>query len=106
MTESNLVEELLGSKWKVRILSEIIKEREINISALVKRSRSFFKSTIKYIEFLESLGMVKEKRFGKVRIIVANPNSEFLSTIERLLELSSNHSRKFISKQKELSKRT
>ncbi len=102
MVESSLVEELLGSKWKIRILAEIVKEREINISALVRRSHSFFKSAIKYVEFLESLGLVKEKRYGKVRIIVANPNSELLSSIERLLELTSNVPRKFISKQEEL----
>lgn len=93
----SLAEELLGSKWKIRILKEIINEREINISSLVKRTNSFFKSVVEYLNLLEKLGIVKEKRFGKVRIIIANPRSEMFSLIERLIEKIEKEQGNFIS---------
>jgi len=87
MSKYSISEELLGSKWKIRLIRELINEGEINISALVKRSRSFFKNATEYLEFLKELGMVKEKRFGKVRIVVINQNSETYVLLKRLLEI-------------------
>jgi len=87
MSKSSKLEELLGSKWKIRVIKEILNESEINISSLVKRSNSHFKNTTEYIRFLKELGLVKEKRFGKIRIVVANRNSEAYPILKRLIEL-------------------
>jgi len=87
MSKSSKLEELLGSKWKIRVIKEILNESEINISSLVKRSNSQFKNTTEYIRFLKELGLVKEKRFGKIRIVVANRNSEAYPILKRLIEL-------------------
>jgi len=87
MSKPSRVEELLGSRWKVRMIKELVNENEINISALVKRSHSFFRTATEYIEFLKEIGLVKEKRFGKVRIVVVNRNSEYYFLLKRLIEV-------------------
>jgi predicted transcriptional regulator len=87
MSKHSVSEELLGSKWKIRLIKELINEGEINISALVKRSRSFFKNATAYLDFLKELGIVKEKRFGKVRIVIVNQNSETYVLLKRLLDI-------------------
>lgn len=84
--KGSFIEELLGAKWKIRTLKTIISEKQINISALVKNSSAFFKLVSDYIEFLKKYGIVKEKRFGKIRIIVANDNSDVLNLLEKLID--------------------
>ncbi|MFP3191223.1 MAG: hypothetical protein RXR31_07855 [Thermoproteota archaeon] len=87
--QDSFIEELLGAKWKIRILRTIINEKQINISALAKISSTFFTPASNYIGFLKKYGIVKEKRFGKIRIVVANEYSDVLNLLEKLMDKAS-----------------
>jgi hypothetical protein len=81
------VEELLGSKWKIRVLKKIIEEKEVNISNLVKETSSNFKKVEEYIKTLNELDIVREKRLGKIRLIIVNEKSLIYNNLERLFRM-------------------
>ncbi|MBC7090992.1 MAG: helix-turn-helix transcriptional regulator [Nitrososphaeria archaeon] len=62
------------SKGKFKILRILLKENEINISALLKRTKISYKFIERYLTELESEGLIKQKRFGKIRIISLEDN--------------------------------
>jgi DNA-binding transcriptional ArsR family regulator len=62
------------SKGKFKILRILLKENEINISALLKRTKISYKFVERYLTELEREGLIKQKRFGKIRIISLEDN--------------------------------
>lgn len=62
------------SKGKFKILRILLKENEINISALLKRTKISYKFVERYLAELESEGLIRQKRFGKIRIISLEDN--------------------------------
>ncbi|MHA1748592.1 MAG: hypothetical protein ACTSYF_08140 [Promethearchaeota archaeon] len=63
------VEELFATKLRVKIIDLLAKHREINITYLVKESRSNHGEVAKHIFFLKKINLVEEKYFGRIRII-------------------------------------
>ncbi|MGB9724968.1 MAG: helix-turn-helix domain-containing protein [Nitrososphaeria archaeon] len=62
------------SKGKFKILRILLKENEINISALLKRTNISYKFVERYLAELENEGLIRQKRFGKIRIISLEDN--------------------------------
>jgi len=73
------VEDVLGSKAKVKILKELAKAEELSISLLIKRTKLNYSIVNKHLKQLTSLNLVQEKRFGRIRIYrykIENPKSK------------------------------
>jgi len=70
----------LDSKGKSKIVKTLLEENEINISALLKRTQIAYPLALRYLSELERSGLVKQKRFGKIRIIslVDNKSTKIL----------------------------
>lgn len=66
------LEELFGSKGRTKILKIILNEGEVNITRLVKLSGLHYNLVKKHVEYLSSLGIVKVKSLGRIRIVEAN----------------------------------
>ena len=62
------VEDILGSKGRIRVLKVLSKSRELNISEIGRRTGLNYSSVDRHLEKLEELGLVREKRYGKIRI--------------------------------------
>ncbi len=62
------VEEILGSKGRIRVLKVLSESKELNISEIGRRTGLNYSSVDKHLEKLEELGLVREKRYGKIRI--------------------------------------
>ncbi|MFP3230656.1 MAG: ArsR family transcriptional regulator [Caldisphaera sp.] len=62
------IEKVLASKGKVRILKVLMKEGQVNISRLVKLTGLHHDVIVKNMEDLKEMGIVEEKRYGKLRI--------------------------------------
>jgi DNA-binding transcriptional ArsR family regulator len=69
------VEELLGSKGRIRVLQVLSKSREMNISEVSRRTGLNYTSVERHLMKLKELGFVREKRYGKIRIFEALFNS-------------------------------
>lgn len=63
-----MIEEVLSSKGRVKILKILIDHGELNISEIVKRSELNHSTASTHLGELKRFGMVDEKRFGRVRI--------------------------------------
>jgi len=69
MNESNFkVEDVLGSRARVKILKELAKAEELSISLLIKRTKLNHSIVNKHLKQLTSLNLIQEKKFGKIRI--------------------------------------
>jgi DNA-binding transcriptional ArsR family regulator len=62
------IEEIFGSKGRVRIMKVLTENGELNISEIGRRTGLNYSSVNRHLSKLEELGLVKEKRYGKVRI--------------------------------------
>jgi DNA-binding transcriptional ArsR family regulator len=63
-----LPEELLGSQGRIRVLKVLSESGELNISEVSRRSGLNYTSVERHLAKLAKLGLVKEKRYGKIRI--------------------------------------
>ena len=64
-----LIEALMGSRGRTRILETLAEEGGLNISQLSRRVRMNHTCVDSHIEKLKDLGLVDEKWYGKVRMI-------------------------------------
>jgi len=61
-------EELFGSRGRIRTLQVLAESGELNISEVSRRTGLNYTSVERHLVKLAKLGLVKEKRYGKIRI--------------------------------------
>lgn len=89
----NLIEEIFSSKGRVRVLRMLIKNQELNISEIARKTRLSHTSVEEHLEKLCKTNIITEKRFGRIRIFKFNENNpiakiikEMFNKIEEVLE--------------------
>jgi DNA-binding transcriptional ArsR family regulator len=73
LTEKNPLEaeELLGARGRVRILQVLAESGETYLTELARRTGLNHNSVQRHLEKLKEMGVVREKRFGRIRIFEA-----------------------------------
>ena len=66
--EKYLIEELLGSKTRVKILKTLAKNEELTISLIINQTRSNYSNVMKHLKHLKNLDLIQEKKFGRIKI--------------------------------------
>ena len=61
-------EEVLGSRGRVRVLQVLSESGELNISEVSRRTGLNYTSVERHLVKLQRLGLLREKRYGKIRI--------------------------------------
>lgn len=61
-------EELMGSKGRIRVLQVLTESRELNISEVGRRAGMNYTSVERHLMALTKMGLLNEKRYGKIRI--------------------------------------
>lgn len=64
-------EELLGSRGRIRVLQVLAESGELNISEVGRRTGMNYTSVERHLEALSEMGLLREKRYGKIRIYEA-----------------------------------
>ena len=64
-------EELLGSRGRIRVLQVLAESGELNISEVGRRTGMNYTSVERHLEALSGMGLLREKRYGKIRIFEA-----------------------------------
>jgi DNA-binding transcriptional ArsR family regulator len=82
-----LIEEVLSSKGRVRILKTLAIEEELNISAIARQSKLNHSTTSNHLEFLEKAGLVQEKNFGRIKIFRFRIENTNARALKRLFEI-------------------
>jgi DNA-binding transcriptional ArsR family regulator len=62
------IEEILGSKGRVRVLNVLTESGELNISEVSRRTGLNYTSVNRHLKKLKNMGLLYEKRYGKIRI--------------------------------------
>lgn len=66
--EERMVEDILGSRGRIRVLQVLTMSGELNISEVSRRTGLNYTSVQRHLMKLKELGLLKEKRYGKIRI--------------------------------------
>ena len=62
------IEDLLSSRGRIKILKELAKSTELNISELCRRVDLNHSSTKSHLTVLLASGLIEEKKFGRIKI--------------------------------------
>jgi len=62
------VEEIFSSKGRVKVLKSLAERGEMNISEITRKTSLNHTTTSAHLRRLCDLGIVEEKRFGRIRI--------------------------------------
>ncbi|MBA7540080.1 hypothetical protein ES705_32369 [subsurface metagenome] len=66
--EKYLIEDLLGSKARVKILKTLAQNEELTISLIINKTRLNYSNVAKHLNHLKSLDLIQEKKFGRIKI--------------------------------------
>ncbi len=80
------IEEVLSSRGRVKILSELAKAGELNISELAKRAGLNHATAKQHLKILVRSGIVIEKTFGRIRIYKFNSDDLRGRALKKLFE--------------------
>ena len=84
------VEEVLGSRGRIRVLRIILTEGQVTITRLVRESGLHYRLVVKHVRELERLGLVRVKRIDRMRLVEArldDPRVAALRDLFRQIEM-------------------
>jgi len=79
------LEELLSSKGRVRVLKVLLRDGQANISRLIRETGLHHRLVVKHLEELKRMGLVEERRYGRLRIYEINLRDPRVSALRDLL---------------------
>ena len=65
------VEELLGSRGRIRVLRVLAESGELYLTEVGRRTGLNYTSVKRHLEKLKEMGLVRERRYGRIRIFEA-----------------------------------
>ncbi len=68
LEKKKLIEDLLGSRARVKILKALAKFDELTISLIIKKTRLNYACVLKHLNFLKLHNLIQEKKFGRIKI--------------------------------------
>jgi len=87
------VEDLLGSRARVKVIKALAIHEELTITLLIKTTKLNHVNVSKHLEYLKSIDFVQEKKFGRIRIFryrlennIARAFKSFIEIFEAELE--------------------
>jgi len=74
------------SRGMTKVLHKIVLCKEINITQLTRETGLNHIQTKKYLKILVSLGLVEEKRFGRIRIFRCKMDNKYMKLLSDFIE--------------------
>ena len=84
------IEDVFSSRGRVKILRILAEIGELNISEIARRTGLNYATTNQHLAALENSGLVRHKKFGRIRIFCFNEESPRAEIIKRLIEVWTN----------------
>ncbi len=82
--------EKLCSPTRIKILRFILKEGQINVSRLVRETGLHYKQVQHHARVLVELGIIEERKYGRLHIYIADLSNPRISALRDLLEALAN----------------
>ncbi len=80
------IEDVFSSRGRVKILRILAEIGELNISEIARRAGLNYATTNRHLQALESFGLVRHKKFGRIRIFRFSEESPRAEMIKKLIE--------------------
>jgi len=80
------IEEVFSSKGRVKILRILAEIGELNISEIARRAGLNYATTNQHLLVLENQGLIRHKKFGRIRIFRFNEEKPRAKIIKKLIE--------------------
>jgi len=80
------VENLLGSRARIRILKILLDKEELNITAIAREAEVSYRTALHHLEELKKMGIVTEKIFGRVRIFKVNQDDPRVKALKGVFD--------------------
>ena len=68
LEKKDLIEDLLGSRARVKILKTLAKNDELTISLIIKKTKLNYNCVLKHLNYLKLQNLIQEKKFGRIKI--------------------------------------
>jgi len=81
------IEDVLGDKTKLRIISFLLSSGSANITRIVEEARSNYARVKRHLDELESMGIVRQERLGRLRVYHINREHPVVKALEKLQRL-------------------
>ena len=81
------VEDVLSSKGRVRILKLLAELGELNISAISRTINLNHTAVKDHLRFLTEVGLIKEKKFGRILIYQFDENNVLAHSLKQLFRI-------------------
>jgi len=85
-TKMNILDVLLTSKTRLRILKILFEVKEINITRLTKMTELNHKVVRHHIDILKELGIIEEKQIGRIRLVRLNESNPKVQVLKEVFE--------------------
>ncbi len=79
------LEETLSSRGRIRVFKVLSEFGELNVSDIARKTGLNYTATNVHLKALESMGLVREKRFGKIRIYRFNGDDPRAKALRELI---------------------
>ena len=66
--KKHFIEDLLGSKARIKILKALALNDELNISLIISKTKLNHSNVIRHLNLLKSFNLIQEKKFGRIKI--------------------------------------
>lgn len=83
----NLIEDILGSRARVKILKILAKHEELTISLIIKKARLNYSCVLKHLNFLKNISLIQEKKFGRIKIYRYKSENIKARSFKNLIEI-------------------
>jgi len=80
------IEEVFSSKGRVKILKILTDIGELNISEIARRAGLNYATTNQHLQVLEKHGLIRHKKFGRIRIFRFEEENPRAKMIKKLIE--------------------
>lgn len=81
------IEQVLGSKLRVKILKILAQVGELNVSEIARRLGVNYNTTKNHLKILEGESILRHKEFGRIRLYRLNENSPQAKAIQSLINV-------------------
>ena len=80
------IEDVLSSRGRVRILRILVEIEELNISEIARRAGLNYATASQHLQALTDAGLVRHKRFGRIRIFRFKEQDPRSRLLKKLIE--------------------
>ncbi len=81
------IEDVLSSRGRVRILKLLAELGELNVSAISRTINLNHSAVKEHLRFLTEVGLIKEKRFGRILIYQFEENNILSQSLKQVFKI-------------------